>query len=279
MVLRVLVPLDGSRWSDAALEAALGVATAARAAGETTDLSLDLLHVVSATALTGDLARDLAGLLGVEPVVVPRAIEEALRRNGRKVLNRAAQRCEAAGVAHTQQLEVGAVVDVVVKRSAEATLVVMGSRGETEARQPGTGGGTAERILKRLHAAALVVSTAPRTFDRIAVGVDGSDGSLAALTEAGNLARAVGGAVVGIHVADGSGTGPLEQAQARVQVPFETRVTQGVVHEALPAAARDARCEVLAIGYRGHSQLKDWLLGRTTEWLVGRTELALLIAR
>ena len=73
MKMRILVALDESRWSAAAATTALRLASASPK-----DVDLCAVHVVSVAHLSGVLLRDLAGLMGFEPVLVPEKVAAAV---------------------------------------------------------------------------------------------------------------------------------------------------------------------------------------------------------
>lgn len=278
MTTSILVPIDESRFARHATTQA--IALAARAGGAVT---LTGLHVVNVTRLRGRFLQDLAGLLGAEPMVVPERVESHFVERGERLLAAFAAQAEAAGVPHRTLLDRGAVVSRLVHHAASHDLLMMGVRGETEEEFPGQGGGTAERVVRNLETDALMLSGEGDLAADVAVGFDGSDGSVLALRAAARLVERTGGVVHVFHVSEEPPTpDPLDEAR---RLLVELRATgklsriDGEPHEALPAAAAAAGCGTLAIGYRGRSQLKDIFLGRTTEFLLGKVRLALLVAR
>jgi nucleotide-binding universal stress UspA family protein len=278
--MRLLVAIDDSQWSRAAVAVARGLAARATAGAP---VHVTLLHVLGVTRLRGRLLRDAAGLLGLEPVVVPPDVEERFRAMGEALLTAAAASFGALPV--ETRLVQGAVVDEVVSAAAGFDLVLMGVRGESEEDAPGTGGSTAERILRRLPTSALVVPATPVEVRRIAVGYDGSEGARDALRVAISLARVAGAEVEALHASAGgagdAGDPLVEAREALLAAHLPPAVVQvaGEAREALVAEAAARGHDVLALGWRGHSRVKDVLLGRTTEWLVGQVDFAILVAR
>ncbi len=278
MTTRMLVPIDESTWSQAALDTAIDLAQRARL-----PVSLHLLHVVNVTTIQGRLVEDLSALLGLEPVLVPQKVAALYRARGQALLDAALARAAHAGVSATATLDQGAVVDCIVKHGNPADLVVMGSRGDTEQRFPGQGGGTADRILRRGHFPTLITTDRAIQLRRVALAYDGSVGADLALALCLRLASLVELEVVALHIAPSPPQpDPLAPALARLTeagVVVHARHATGEARDALPAQALAAGCDVLALGHRGHAALKDIFLGRTTEWLVGGVNLGLLVAR
>jgi nucleotide-binding universal stress UspA family protein len=288
---RLLVPIDGSPWSSAAADVALWIAAQSRAryasalVADTgtrarSPVELEALHVVAVTQVSGRWLEDLGGLLGLEPVVVPQQVEAYYRERGRTLLDALLERAAAASVPAKQTLVTGNVVDTIGAHAAASDLVVMGLRGETEERFPGQGGTTTERVIRAATVSTLVVPQGLAHVRALALGYDGSDGARRAVRATAHLAELCGAAVhvicVGAVPAD---LGLVEEQLGSLGAPVAVHRVDGEPREALPNEAAKHGCDVLALGYRGRSVLKDIFLGRTTEWLVRQVDMATLVAR
>lgn len=279
MSYTILVALDESAWSQAALTCALRIAARAPA-----EIELIGLHVINVTHITGQLLHDIAGMLGFEPVVVPEQVEAMYRKRGERLLEGFTTLCVAHGVRGRAVLEQGAVVRTVLQHAARCDLVVLGARGETEETYVGQGGSTMEQVARRSPTSVLVVNREAPQFNGVTVGYDGSDGANLALREVRRLVELLKIPVAVWYVADGRrppGHDPTEEA-ARYLEEKGITVTHGVVegeaHEALVVQAGDAQHDVLALGYRGRSLLKELVLGRVTERLLGQLAMAVFVA-
>ncbi len=275
MKMRILVALDESRWSAAAATTALRMAAASPE-----DVDLCAVHVVPVAPLSGVLLRDLAGLMGFEPVLVPEQVDAAYRARGQVLLDRFKARCEAAGLSHSLHLDRGNTVTRLVHHANDCDLMICGVRGEDEELDPGSGGGTLERLVRRSPISMLIVSdTAPR-MERVAIGYDGSEGAQCAIKAVRHLAEVLDFEARLMFV--GQEEGILEPAQASLErdgIKTECIVMDGEPHEVLAAGAMDAGADLLVMGYRGRSWLSDVLLGRVTEFLLGELPIAMLVAR
>jgi len=276
----LLVPIDESPWADAA------VGTALRLAGASVEDTLIVgLHVVSVTHLSGHLLRDLAGLLGFEPVLVPEHVELVYRKQGQKLLERFEERCAEAGVRCRSLLETGAVLARLVHHASTADLVVMGARGERELTHPGSGGTLAERFVREAPVSVLCTGREPVEFRGITVGYDGSDGASCALREVRHLRERVDAEIRLAYVVDERQPrdfDPLERGVRTLErhaIPATTARLIGEPHEALAADLDETGHDLLVLGYRGRSLLRDLLLGRVTERVLRVADVSLLIAR
>jgi len=275
---RILVPLDDSDWSRSAAQLALWLADRSPDAVTVTGL-----HVINVTQSRGAWLEDLAGHLGFEPVIVPEKVEQTFRERGEALINEFEGQCQTLGITFQTELVVGSVVDRIVHHGDHHDLLVMGVRGETETRFPGQGGGTTERVLRRASISVLTVPRHQRGLTGIALGYDGSDGAARALNTVRHLSEL---AALPVHVffaTEGAPEGvSVQEAISRLEATGVQAIGSEVIgrpEDALPAGARAAGCDLLALGYRGRSQLKDIFLGRTTEWLVGKLDMAILVAR
>ncbi len=279
MKMRILVALDESRWSAAAATTALRLASACPA-----DVDLCAVHVVPVAPLSGVLLRDLAGLMGFEPVLVPEQVDAVYRARGQALLDRFAARCEAAKLSHRVLLDSGNTVTRLVHHAGDCDLVICGVRGEQEEQDPGTGGGTMERLVKRCPVSLLIVNdTAPR-LERVAIGYDGSEGAQGAVKAVRHLAEVIAFEACLLHVHEAGSPPdallrPAQESLERGGIQTRAIALEGEAHEALAAGAIDAGADLLALGYRGRSWLSDVLLGRVTEYLLGELPIAMLVAR
>ncbi len=144
MYRRILVPLDGSATAQRGFEEALGLAKAF-------DASLVLLHVVEFYPVMMEMATSTTW----------EQVSESLRDEGRRVLDRAHEAAQSAGIASEARLEDAAAVrvcDVIVAQARErhCDLIVMGTHGRR-----GLGhaliGSDAERVVRMSPVAVLLV--------------------------------------------------------------------------------------------------------------------------
>lgn len=118
MFARILVPIDGSEPSEAAVRLAISIAHEQH--GE-----VILCHVVDVAAI--------ATLSGGMVPIDPTPVTEAERANGRALLEETALRVRRASVPVRTELVEGEVVEAVLDaaRQADADTIVMGSHGRS----------------------------------------------------------------------------------------------------------------------------------------------------
>ncbi len=276
--LDITVALDGSPASLAASRVALALASGAAPISRVTGL-----HILSVMRLTGRVLQDLAGLLGFEPVLVPERVEGYYRSRGLEFLSGLEESCRLAGVRHRSVLDQGNVVERIVHHGDQADLGVMGARGLTEEAFPGHGGGTVERVVRSMSSTCMVIPQDQEPIKGLVLGFDGSDGASHALRSARHLVEII---PVPLHAVCICNTpwspDPLEEVRHYFQdmrVDLTCHYLPGEPRESLLLAAQRFDCNMIALGYRGRSNVKDFFLGRVTEWLLHFADIALLISR
>jgi nucleotide-binding universal stress UspA family protein len=275
MALRILVCLDESTFSKAAMRVAVGLQHA-------TGGDLTALHVVNVTSSSsGNLLQDLAGSLGFEPARVSPDVLAQHVASGEAVLAEVQALAAARGQTVETVVAHGTVRACIADAARLADLVVLGLRGNTEDEFPGQGGGHLDTSLADVDAPLLLC---PRDCAEVTSFVLGYDGSVAA----SHALRAIRGLrdaglevpVLAVHVG-ASGEVLAEVSDALPPGTVSTRVvaTEGrTVHDTLAEVAREQPGSVLAVGFRGRSRSRDFLVGTATEQLVTAGNVALLVA-
>jgi nucleotide-binding universal stress UspA family protein/predicted transcriptional regulator len=274
----LLVPLDGSPLSEAALPYAQAIA-------EATGASLHLLSVVE---------RDLSlpyGYMGMRVADAERRAAEADdRKRGARGLYLAGKvtALQAEGRTVSSAIVLGNAADAILAAASQdnVTMVVMASRGR----------GAVDRMLVGSVADA-VVRNSPRPtllvrpqyvripplrarFEQLAVGLDGSPEAEAALPLAGALASATGATLHLVRVEpapnyaqeDTTASARAYLMQVRDQLPqslrVETVVLQGNPAESLEELVVRERIDLMLMTTRGRGALRRLFLGSTAEALV-----------
>jgi nucleotide-binding universal stress UspA family protein len=134
-------------------------------------------------------------------------------------------------------------------------------------------------------------------FERVLVGVDGSEAGFEACRQAARLAKpgAAVEAVAVVHVAEAARTGPtaprvanelrrdadsaLEEAASILGDRCRTRFVNGLVTEALLSEVETTDSTVLVVGSHGHRRMTEILVGGVTGELLHSAPCALLVAR
>jgi nucleotide-binding universal stress UspA family protein len=275
MPLRILLCTDGSTFARAATSVAIQLAAAHE------DARIDALHVVNVRRSSGNLLKDVKGRLGFEPAVVSPEIEAAHTKHGEDILSAVARDAELAGVPVRTTNDSGSVGDRIAHHARHVDLVVMGLRGTTEDQFPGQGGSHLDEVMSRILVPVLFVARKQDAVKAVALGYDGSDGAARALKATHLLADPLEVPVHAIYVtSDGSGGDILDECADTFPDLDLTRhvVTDHEPHTAMARTAVKAGANVLAVGFRGRSRLKDFLYGTAADYILMNTDLMVLVA-
>jgi nucleotide-binding universal stress UspA family protein len=245
------------------------------------------------------------------PIGFPKGVTQeqsvlaAVRDQGRQWLTEAAN--AAAEVLPATRVETalvaGSAVTVLLRESAEATVVVLGNKG----RNALTGllvGSTSLAVTGRAHCPVVLVRGAAE--DRtgpVLVGVDGTEASAAAIAFAFAEASARDVPLVALHawadslfeLALAGNNAPLDLDRYRRQGEESlaerlagwqekypgVRVEREIVHDrpghALQTGARDA--QLLVVGRHGRGGLRDLVLGSTSQHVVHHATCPVAVVR
>lgn len=293
MYPKILVALDGSPTSDAAL------AEAIRLAKEQAS-SLRLVHVVD----------QRPAYLGAETVEQVDEYEHALCRAGEAVLAEALAAVRREGLAaevrllRIETIEQHAADEVVAEAKRwPADLVVIGTHGRGGVEHMLLGS-VAEKVLRKAPCPVLIVPPAAEAgdaeFSRILCPVDGSAVSAEAVAFALSLARETDGRLILLSVVepvpvsgefgalDADEYRQLGETHARTilteAVPanvrewcrVDERIALGKASERILDTARTERADVIVMGVRGRGAIDLLAFGSTTNEVVRRATCPVL---
>jgi nucleotide-binding universal stress UspA family protein len=285
MYKRVLVALDGSPWSDAALGYAIALTTH-------TGAQLRIL-----TVPTAPVAYAVPDVMGTSDLVM-----ETVERQGQEILTLASAEAESAGVAYEIVCKWGNVPETILQTAVEeeCDLIVLGSRLLTGWKRLVIGS-VSNAVTAKAQQPVLVVkqSSPPLSHScrwrRVLVATGGSPWSDAAVDHALALAQVQHLGVYILYVesqaqraapesvtATSEGKNVLALAEARAVaagVPYKTRLAHGNAAEAILACAAEHECDVIILGSRGLSGWKRVMLGSVSNAVAAKATLPVLIVK
>lgn len=305
MYRTLLVALDGSSHSNAALEQAYLLASRSGAC-------VLGVHVLDDSMLRGPLLQDFSGAVGLEPQLhLTGQLETYLRERAEALIQAFESRCAEAGVRFRSGIVKGDVATALSDAAELADLVLVGRRGASFDINPRQGGrGTVGRLMRHSTTSLLVAGPESRTYTRAVVAFDGSHGATRALKDAARFALETGIELVVCYVADPDSerlNRPLFDAEHYLR-PFQLNVrflsldlraddvspgggtelelgsvrmslARNAVARVLMACVEREQAELLFVGYQGSSRLREWVLGHTPDALVRELKGHIWIAR
>jgi nucleotide-binding universal stress UspA family protein len=278
VIKNVLVALDGSEHSRAAVEHALWFA-------RRFDARLTGLHVLDIVSIEGSFLHDISGSLGFEPYLdFSSKMREVLQERGRAMLEEFLERCREAGIVAETVMDVGIVANEICERARTADLVVIGHRGVNEKFSTGLLGATAESVTRKCPKPLLVCPMEWREIARPLLAYDGSVRSSTAMRAAAEFCASTRLPLVVLHVAKDQGAAERVLDEARrylapygVEASFES--VCGPAPERIVGQLREGGYDLLFIGAYGHSRIVEMVLGSTTEYVLRNSPCPVFLTR
>lgn len=280
MIRSLLVFTDGSEHATAATTCALQLAGQLKA-------RLAACHVLDTRTLEGPLLADISGWLGAQPYGAQVThFRTLLEQRGQAILQAFVQASTAAGLDTSTLLRTGLPARVILEEEAHAELIVLGQRGEHAEQTGELIGSTVERVIRHSIKPCLVTPATVQPIRRMLAAFDGSDVSSKALHEAIELALALAVPLVLLTVAE-----EHDRERARVVVEEGMQlvrahecaaaqlVVEGRPDQVILTQASELGCDLIVLGAYGHSRIREMILGSTTQNLIARSHVPVLLVR
>jgi nucleotide-binding universal stress UspA family protein len=290
MPSRILALVDGSIYAQSVAD--LAAWTAGRSGKP-----VELLHVLGRRE-TASTPADLSGSLNIDEsdtllAELARLDEQKARlaqRRGRLILDSAAARLRAAGVAEVStRLRNGDLIEAVHEFGEEAAYLVIGKRGEGADFARLHLGSNLERIARAARRPILVAARAFSPIERVMIAFDGGTSARKAVAHiahdrlfqglplhllmAGSQARSQGSEREEDQLA--LACGQLRHAGYAV-------TTQLLAGEAEAVIAQEVQAQgigLLVMGAFGHSRLRNLIIGSTTTEMIRSCKVPILLFR
>lgn len=273
---RITVGLDGSPHAEAALSHAI------RIAGATKGLVRGI-HVVDRAMLDGVVVADLSGSVGFQPFLnLSGELHDALVSAGGAILAAFESRAKEAGVDFEPVLREGNVSEVLAEEAQMSDLAALGSRGANAAHRRDLIGRHADALARKMPAPLLVASPEYSDFRSPLLAWDGSPKSRKALVLTAELAALFALAVRVVVASDDAEKGHALLAEAEEELRYRrVKVLSGLradhPDDAIFAEIADG-ADLVAMGAHGHGRVVELVLGSTTDRVLRRANVPVLLA-
>lgn len=280
MIKTLLVCTDGSTGGTAAVRYAIHLAQRLKA-------RLSALHVLDSRMLEGPLMADISGWIGAQPYGAQvQQFRQLMEQKGEAVLAAVGTLCDEAELDADLQVVLGHPARAILDHEARAELVVLGRFGEHADLTGELIGSTVERVIRHSIKPCLVTASEFQPVSRILCGYDGSGHASKALHEAIELALALSAPLVILTVAEGHdlvrareiAEDGIRFARAH-ECAAGNLVVEGRADQVLLTKAEELGCSLIVVGAYGHSRIREMILGSTTQNLVTRSHLPVLLVR
>ncbi len=278
MIKNILVPLDGSEHSRAALEYAEWLAAKF-------DGTLFGQHVIDTISIEGTFFHDVSGSLGFEPYLdFSTKMREILEERGKSILEAFTESCREKGIRHQTFLDMGLIANEICGRAKVADLVVVGHRGINEEFSTGLLGSTAETITRKCPRPVLVSTKKFRPVERPMLAYDGSERASSAMESAAEFCTRLGLPLTVLTVGKEDKLIESIQHQAKAYLSsyaVDTRYenARGYPEQKIIEHLANFGYDLLFIGAYGHRRIIEMVLGSTTEYVMRNATCPVFMTR
>jgi nucleotide-binding universal stress UspA family protein len=258
-------------------------AWAARQLGTTVELIHAIDHPTSQNRdYSGHFVIDAPETVLEERVRVDEAHNRLLIEEGRLLLEAAAAGTAAAGAPHVvQRLFQGTVVEHLQHHYQEATLVVVGKRGEGAGLDPHHLGRNLERIVRSAHRPVLIAGADFTPVKRALIAWDGGRSAGEAIHFLANQPLLSGVGCTLLHASSderspAGATDAVRHLQA-AHLDVALQVVPGSPAKAIVEACNSEAADLLVMGAFGHSRIRSLIIGSTTTEVLLNTSTSVLV--
>ncbi len=279
MIRSILLPIDGSNYSESVLQYGLFL-------GKKLNARLRVITIVDVRLFEWNMA---AGSDSFVPVVGSTEFQEEthqlLDKKANSILEKAKDILSKSEIEFEVKKITGTPVDEICTQAKANDLVIVGIRGEYEHWSGHLLGATIESAARQIIKPILLVDKTFMPFERIVSGYDGSDTSNKALQLSAFLANSLNLTVQVITVMNSEEERKEILAEAAkylepYKIEYQLRHESGSATDALINAQNSSHLKtLLSIGSFGHSRIREAILGSTTVQLMRKAQKPILLAK
>jgi nucleotide-binding universal stress UspA family protein len=278
MIKNILVPLDGSEHSRAALDYAIWIT-------KKFDGTLFGQHIIDTISIEGTFFHDISGSLGFEPYLdFSSKMREILEERGKAILDDFVARCEKEGIRYTTVLDMGLIANEICDRAKVSDLVVIGHRGVNEEFSTGLLGTTAETITRKSPRPVFVSTKQFKAIDRPLLAYDGSQRASSAMESAAEFCTVLHLPLTVLAISKEESLAQTNLQQARsylssyaIEVKYES--ARGYPEQKIVEYLVTMNHDLLFIGAYGHRRIINMVLGSTTEYVLRNSPCPVFLNR
>lgn len=284
MAEKIVALVDASLYAASVCEHAAWIS-------QRTGASVELMHVMGRRQAAD--RQDLSGSirLGARSRLLEELAEldaqhaRVSNEHGRAILDDARGLIEGAGATGvTTRLLQGDLVETVAEQQPETRVIVIGKRGEAADFAKGHLGSNLERIVRISRKPVLIASRAFRPIRKVLIAFDGRESAIKAVDYmAGSpLYRDLDLQLVAIGPVDLERQRRLDAAAGQLSeagLTVLTRRVEGQPETVLAQMVEDEGFDMLVMGARAHSRIRDLMIGWTTTEMIRSCKVPILLFR
>ncbi|MBN2629890.1 MAG: universal stress protein [Rhodobacteraceae bacterium] len=281
---KIIALVDGSIYSASVCDHAAWISQRSGA-------PVELIHVLGRREAADTHDHSGAIALGARTALMEQLADLDAQRarlishRGRAILDDAHAIVDKAGVTEiTTRLRHGDIVEAVADVEADASLVVIGKRGEAADFAKGHLGSNLERIVRASHKPVFIASRAFKPIAKVLVAYDGGASAMKAVDHIARsrLFQGLAVQVVTVGHATSEVTKGLADARAMLKaagIKAETSILPGQPETTLSKLVDEAHYDLLVMGAYGHSRIRSLIIGSTTTAMIRACKVPVVLVR
>ncbi len=278
MIKNILVPIDGSEHSKAAMEYGLWFV-------ENFHGTLFGQHVIDTVSIEGSFFHDISGSLGFEPYLdFSTKMREVLEERGKGLLEEFSENCQKKSIRHETYLDMGIIANEICERAKVADLVIMGHRGINEEFSTGMLGSTAESVTRRILRPVFITTKNFKVIENPLLAYDGSQRASSAMESAAEFCTQLHLPLTVLYIPKEEGTAERVLQEARsyldsygLDVRYE--IGKGYPEKSIVDTLINSNYDLLFIGAHGHRRIIELVIGGTTEYVLRKSPCPVFLKR
>lgn len=276
MIKSILLSVDGSAYTDAQVKHCIEFAKAFQSK----------IHVVSIVDIRFFEWAVAMGTEGFVPVIPSRIYQEESQRllesKAEAVLEKCSSLLEKEDIDFDVEKIYGPPADVICEKSHLVDLLIMGTRGEFARWESKLAGATLEAVVRQCNKPIFIT---PQDFERIRkiiVAYDGSDKANNALQLTGFFAAqlSIPVTVLTLHDNEQIRSKFLHEAATYLEpytIQMETVGLPGSPEMEIVNFSKGNDFGLIIMGAFGHSRIREAILGSTTEQVMRKSQIPLML--
>lgn len=278
MIKSILLPVDGSIFTDAQVKQCIDVARAF-------DATVKVLSVVDIRIIEWAAVMGTDGFVPVTPsTLYKEESKKILEEKADAVLEKCAGIFKKAGLRFDVEKIHGSPADVICEKMHVVDLLIIGLRGEFARWRHKLVGATLYAVVRQWEKPILVTKQHFRKFSSILFAYDGSHKANKALQLAGYWASALNIPlnILTVHVNEKLRNKVLAEAKSYLEPYGVTVNLVGVAGRPEKEIARfcdQNKCDLIIMGAFGHSRIREAILGSTTEQVMRNPKIPVLLTK
>lgn len=278
MIKSILLPIDGSVYTEAQVRYTVELARAF-------DARVSVLSILDVRIFEWAVVMGTDGFVPIIPSnVYKEESKKILESKAAAVLEKCSEILTSENVEFDAEKISGSPSDIICEKAPLVDLLVIGMRGEFAKWKKNLVGATLDAVMRQWSKSILVTSREFKSIGNILFAYDGSERSNKALQLVGLFATQLKApvTVLSVHDKEIFRSKLLEEAQSYLK-PYKAQVdlvgVSGNPEKEIIRVAGERHCDLMIMGAFGHSRIREAILGSTTEQVVRKADVPVLLSK